>query len=198
MNKSIYIISTKEKADNNIYKIGVHVGDINKLICRYATYLLHPVVNYFCYIDSNLDIESALKDEFINERLINCNNRRSEWVELPLKQISKCLNSLINGAFHNLVIDLSRDINHFTKKNKIALAKSDYPKLVDCDNGDRFNMLIDHIAQGVICSEVDLKRLKVVENLLDIAKDVTGFDIVDNNDDAQENGEVLLFSNKKE
>lgn len=171
--KAVYVVSTPDKADNNIYKLGSHFGDVHRLIGRYTTYLLHPIVYYFCYIDSNIDIESALKDEFVDERILNWKNKKSEWINLPLKQIVKCLNLLTVNANRHVVVDVAKH------SKQISVV---YPKIIDSDNSKRYSILTDYVRFiKVDCHGVDLKRLKIVDDLLDIIRDVTGFDIIENN-----------------
>lgn len=60
--KAFYILSTMNKAKKNIYKIGVHTGDIYSLLSRYLTYILDPIIYYFQYLDKESDnVEDILK-----------------------------------------------------------------------------------------------------------------------------------------
>lgn len=176
--KAIYVVSTQDKADNDIYKIGIHLGTVKKLICRYATYVLHPVVYYFCYIDSNFDIESALKDEFIDERLINCNNKKSEWINLPLCKIVKCINFLTENANKDTIVDSTTGVNNYIGNNtdntkvKINKIMSDN----EADRNKRFKLLCKYCKNIKLdCDNEDILRLKLIKNMLDIIKNTLSF-----------------------
>lgn len=176
---AVYVVSTSSHADSDTYKLGIHCGTVGKLMRRYGTYLIHPIVYYFCYIDSNFDIERALKDEFIDERIIDYNNKKSEWIKLPLAKIIKCLNALIDDSHHDTIIDVVNCVNKYVPK-----AQSVKPDILlkmdssDDANKARYNMLCDLCNDEEIeCSKNDKKRLKLVKNMLDIINETVDFDV---------------------
>lgn len=84
MTTALYIISTLEHAKQNEYKLGIHTGSEKNLISRYTTTLINPIVYYFRYSECSEIIESELKQHFKNERIVNCNGKKLEWIKIEL------------------------------------------------------------------------------------------------------------------
>lgn len=97
INNTIYIISTPEKAAQNIYKIGKHCGSKGKLIGRYITTLIYPIV-YFSQRVYNYDlIEENILKELDGHRLVNLHGNKSEWINLDLNTIKEAITRNIDA-----------------------------------------------------------------------------------------------------
>ncbi|AVL94393.1 T5orf172 domain-containing protein [Moumouvirus australiensis] len=106
--KYIYIISTTEQSNNNIYKIGRHKGSKSKLIKRYRTYLINPIVFYFEQVHDYVVIENIIKKFLSNFIIKDKKGKDTEWVNL---KISKLI-SVIKNA-----IDIYNKTNNFENNN---------------------------------------------------------------------------------
>ena len=84
MATAIYIISTRVHAEKNEYKLGKHTGSKKKLLSRYTTSLINPILYYFRYSKNSERIESILKQHFEKERIVNRNGHKSEWINIKL------------------------------------------------------------------------------------------------------------------
>ena len=78
----IYVISNQVYAEQKLFKIGKHKGSKKKLIRRYKTYLIDPIVYYFFPTGSYYVDEQHLLHRFTNHRM-----GTSEYVHLELEQI---------------------------------------------------------------------------------------------------------------
>lgn len=84
----VYIISTKEKSAENIFKPGKHTGTLRKLESRYVTSLVNPIV-YFYYPTKYASlIEAEIKKQLDAQRIINDNGTKTEWVKTELRTIT--------------------------------------------------------------------------------------------------------------
>ena len=80
----LYLISTTEKAKQDMYKLGSHKGSQLKLISRYQTYLIDPII-YFSYpIENPRFIESELKNIFKKYRIKNSNGKLTKWIKMDI------------------------------------------------------------------------------------------------------------------
>jgi hypothetical protein len=78
----IYVISNKVYSDHYMYKIGKHTGTKKKLIKRYKTYLIEPIVYLFFPTHTPLKDECAILARLAKYRIGN-----SEFVKLDLDQV---------------------------------------------------------------------------------------------------------------
>jgi len=92
---NIYVLSTSEKIKRNIYKIGKHKGSQNKLLARYKTALINPVIYFYQHVNNYTIIENKIKSRLNQYRIRDENNRITEWVTLELSQIIKCIIDII-------------------------------------------------------------------------------------------------------
>jgi hypothetical protein len=89
---SIYIIKGE---DTYKYKIGKWHSDINKLKSRYITPLPNVQIIQFTKVgdeSTSLKIEKYFKIKYANNRMINDNNRKSEWYELNSDELQSVKN----------------------------------------------------------------------------------------------------------
>ena len=93
--KLLYLISTREKAEKNEYKLGRHNGTITQLIRRYQTALIDPIIYFSIPIENYVIAESLLKIRLYNYRLENNNGRKSEWICLTCSKIIKYIKDVI-------------------------------------------------------------------------------------------------------
>lgn len=91
---AIYVISTKAQASRNRYKVGKHSGTKNKLLSRYRTYLIKPVVYYFEQVKDYTTFERDLLACFDSHRLITDKGSKSEWVTMDLNKILRKISKL--------------------------------------------------------------------------------------------------------
>ena len=87
----VYIISTSEKAKNNIFKIGKHTGSQGRLLSRYKTSLIDPYICYFHESDDYSEIEKLLLGKMEDFRIKNEDGRKTEWIKLELSKIIQAL-----------------------------------------------------------------------------------------------------------
>jgi len=93
--RSLYATSTRKKSKKHKYKLGYHTGPKNRLLSRYHTYLINPVIFYFkptvnaAFLEA--DIFNILEDFIIYDE----NNKKTEWVCLELEKIIECIENLI-------------------------------------------------------------------------------------------------------
>jgi hypothetical protein len=78
----IYVISNQVYAEKNLYKIGKHKGTKKKLLRRYKTYLIDPIVYYFFPTGTYYTDEQTLLSRFSNYRM-----GTSEYVHLDIERI---------------------------------------------------------------------------------------------------------------
>jgi hypothetical protein len=82
----IYVISNQVYADKNLFKIGKHKGSKKKLIRRYKTYLIDPIVYYFFPTGTYYTDEQAILQRFSNHRM-----GTSEYVHLDIERIMEII-----------------------------------------------------------------------------------------------------------
>src|SRR6266567_3538330 len=85
----VYAVSTKKKANKHKFKFGSHTGTQQKLLSRYTTYLINPLIYYFYETPYAKEIENIFKKKCIDERIINDNGKITEWIYLELHNIAK-------------------------------------------------------------------------------------------------------------
>ena len=110
---SIYLISTHQKAKINEFKVGKFSGSIKKLISRYTTSLVSPIVFYYRKVNNYTLIEKQILSDLDKFRIINVNGNKSEWIVLDKNKIINIINKNIRK------FDQEHDIEIFD--NKIAV-----------------------------------------------------------------------------
>lgn len=94
---SLYILTDPAHEKNNEYKVGIHSGDIAKLIRRYITYVPEMIVKTFISLPEGKagEIEDKIKDQFSENRIVNTNGNVSEYYRIPLQTLYNFLMPLI-------------------------------------------------------------------------------------------------------
>lgn len=113
MNSAIYVISTKKQSMHNEYKIGRHIGTVSKLITRYSTYLIKPIVYFFRYVNDATTLEEIIKTFFYDFRICNINNKKSEWIKLQIDILLPNISLLcddFDDSMINTIIDIHKSI----------------------------------------------------------------------------------------
>lgn len=110
MFQTIYVISTQQKANKNVYNIGIQTGDINTTITQFLAYDLSPVIYYLCYVNLKLDLKSEIMKHFHKNLIKKLNNLT--WIEVPLDEIIKFLDSLLINVERRVLVDVQKNINH--------------------------------------------------------------------------------------
>jgi hypothetical protein len=91
----IYVITTKIYKQQNIYKVGKHSGNKEKLIKRYITALPNIEIIYFQECPLYDIVETNIKVELEQYRIKNCNGGLSEWVQMPLHKLKNIVDKQI-------------------------------------------------------------------------------------------------------
>lgn len=92
-----YIVTCPLYEAANRFKIGIHSGDMKKLIKRYETY--HPDCEFKLIYQSNraTEIESNMLKLLEQHRVIkNSSGNQSEWVDLEYDKIIEIFNKYKN------------------------------------------------------------------------------------------------------
>lgn len=92
--EAIYVVSTEEGANLNKYKIGKHTGTKEKLLSRYRTYLVTPVLYFFEHMEDSIDFEKDLKVYLDQYLMMTDKGNKSEWVVVGLEKIISKINKL--------------------------------------------------------------------------------------------------------
>lgn len=85
--KSIYVISTEADSKINKYKIGNHTGSQKKLLSRYQTYLINPIIFYYRPVHNWTIIDSEIKSKLHDYRIQTNDGTVTEWFQLQLSDI---------------------------------------------------------------------------------------------------------------
>ena len=120
---SIYLISTPERMDKDEYKLGKHKGSLNKLISRYVTPLVIPLVFCFARVNNYSEIETKILEELDNFRLLNVNGNKSEWIKLDRNKILTVIHNNINKFDINQPIEI-HDITKIPSFKEMILSNN--------------------------------------------------------------------------
>ena len=114
---SIYLISTHQKAKINEFKLGKFSGSVKKLISRYTTSLVSPIVFYYRKVNNYTLIEKQILSDLDKFRIINANGNKSEWIALDKNKIINTINKNIRN------FDQEHDIEIFDNKLFLTFKK---------------------------------------------------------------------------
>ena len=81
----VYIISDRSK--KGYAKVGIHVGNIEKLHTRYRTSIPELIIHCFTQLDSKpaaLRLEKMVKDKFVDFVVLHESGLKSEWFKVPV------------------------------------------------------------------------------------------------------------------
>jgi len=90
----VYVISTRDQSEKNIYKIGMHHGSHAALLRRYITDLIDPYIFYFKLVEDPKETEKEILLRLSKNRIISDNNHRTKWVQLPIKKIIEAIEDI--------------------------------------------------------------------------------------------------------
>ena len=85
----LYIVSTLDRIAANTFKVGKHTGTQRKLISRYRTYLVDPIILFY-HPDSSdkIDLlERSVLEQLTHARISDEDGRTTEWIRAPLFEI---------------------------------------------------------------------------------------------------------------
>ena len=99
--EAIYVISTLSKSKKNKYKAGRHTGTPKKLLSRYQTSLINPILFYFKPVDDGTKIENILKAKLKNYRIKNNDGKYTEWILMELKNIITTIEDIVSEDADN-------------------------------------------------------------------------------------------------
>ena len=87
INLSIYLISIPERIVKDEYKVGRFKGSMGKLLDRYMTPLVIPIIISFIKVINYKIIEKNILKDLDEYRIINLRNNKSEWIKLNKESI---------------------------------------------------------------------------------------------------------------
>lgn len=112
--ESIYIISTLKRSNDHIFKIGKHTGTRTKLMSRYATYLIDPIIFYFQPVINYGLVENKIKSKLKKFRIVNNNGKRTEWIKLELIDLMRCITKIVDYYTNKYkIIEIETEHNIF-------------------------------------------------------------------------------------
>lgn len=114
---SIYILSTREEAEKDKYKVGKHTGTQSKLLSRYGTPLINPIIYYFREVNNAKVIEDIFKKRFKEHRIVNENDSTTEWVNLELNLIINAIDEIIKENPAEIKFDIQSTNKKINKCN---------------------------------------------------------------------------------
>ena len=95
--EAIYVISTLPDSKINKFKLVKHTGAQKKLLSKYSTYYMDPIIFYYKSVDNSQKIENIIKRQLKNYGLKHKDGTYTEWVSLDLETIIDTINI---GFFH--------------------------------------------------------------------------------------------------
>lgn len=95
-NESIYVVSTKSRALENIYKIGYHTGTQKKLLSRYRTSLINPIIYFFINVDNKEVIEKNVHEKLKDYMILDDDSNKTEWFKVSIFEIVRTIETEIN------------------------------------------------------------------------------------------------------
>nr|QBK84697.1 MAG: T5orf172 domain protein [Pithovirus LCDPAC01] len=94
----VYIITSAAKRKDGLYKVGIHTGDLPKLIKRYTTPLPDLEIILFYPILHARNVEGEILRTLHDKRRKTMNGRLSEWVNIPLIDLIRVVIHYIEWA----------------------------------------------------------------------------------------------------
>jgi len=83
----LYVVSTVEKMEENIFKVGKHTGTQRKLISRYRTYFIDPVILFYVPSDNINELEKTVLYKLQQFRISDLDGGETEWVKLSFADL---------------------------------------------------------------------------------------------------------------
>nr|QQV29754.1 hypothetical protein K-LCC10_0499 [Kaumoebavirus] len=105
----LYVISAPDRAAQNLFKFGFHTGDKDKLLKRYRTALINPVI--YLFEEGTLENEKEILYSLDEVRQMNDNENKSEWIKLDLYTLVTFIRGFLNQMETKSLYD-SRDIKN--------------------------------------------------------------------------------------
>lgn len=99
--KAIYLISSKDRVKKNKYKFGKHTGTSVRLISRYITALIKPIIFHFAIVENNDEIEKEVLRRLDKYRIVNSRGNKSEWLQTELIRIVDTINEVTANFIKN-------------------------------------------------------------------------------------------------
>lgn len=157
--KSIYIISTLEKSQKHEFKMGKHKGSQKKLLSRYRTYLVDPIIFYFRPVINYNFIENKIKSKLKKFRISDEDNNLTEWIKLELFQLISYIDAIITIYSGDSAIDNINDSGDDDNNNNELSSENLHP-------------LFEHIKESYVKKgiDIDMKFTDFYNNYLEYAK----------------------------
>lgn len=161
--QGIYVISNETYMQINKYKVGKHTGNLTKLISRYKTYLIDPIICFYVISENYSRLEYDILQSLKAQRIKDGNGKLSEWVIHPLPKIINTINVLVNTYNeynYNILQDIPDNVQFYitTLKENIPYTYKQYrlwmlnnAKIInDLDFNDEVSMLKEFIQANEI------------------------------------------------
>jgi hypothetical protein len=133
MGYNIFVLSTTEKAKNDTYMIGKHKGSQQKLLEKYVTILIDPVIYFHQRVSNYAAIENKIKSKLDANRIDN-----GEWINLKLSHIKEHIWDVINSNEINKTIPkyytINDDPNDFIESDDSYREDCQYPHSIHHDD----------------------------------------------------------------
>ncbi|QGR54394.1 hypothetical protein [Moumouvirus maliensis] len=156
--KSIYIISSPEMAEKNLFKVGKHTGTPNDLINRYQTAIPNVNIYFFQHLENADEIENEIKNRLYEFRTFtqrsmkkisegcdsNSKINKTEWFNTPFLNLHKHLKKIINCE-NEIIIDVSENYPglRFNSYNLLSVSLMKTVALLTCLVNKNNIILID-------------------------------------------------------
>jgi hypothetical protein len=83
----VYVITTMEHMKKNMFKFGKHTGTQRKLLSRYKTYLINPIIILYLPQDDMHEFENRVLTKLSAVRIHDDDGGNTEWVHMPLLEL---------------------------------------------------------------------------------------------------------------
>lgn len=166
--KYIYIISTVQGATTHRYKVGKHTGKQSKLISRYKTPLINPIIYMFLPCEQADNVENEIKNKLKSNRVLDDNNRLSEWVDLPLCELINIIIEITNKYSNDAIMikhEYNDDLIETILDNFNDDSDNSSKKYTQITNADEFMKLTD-IKHIIITNKKTLEGYLKFENTI--------------------------------
>lgn len=152
---NFYVISTKKKSKQNLYKCGINTGGYKNLIGRYQTYFVidYPVI----YDMFEVTIHHEFEDDFLElvdeHRVTFQNGEKSEWIILPLDEIMELIKRVLSNDKYEVLRDITINSEPLTNDEIVSPVDFNVNEMYEIfeglDNGylhyeeNKFGVIID-------------------------------------------------------
>jgi hypothetical protein len=87
MSDLVYVVTSSINEKNGFYKVGIHTGDQKKLLTRYKTPLIDPMIRFSISSPNAAIIEREVLKKLKNYRVTDASGKDSEWLNYDLIEL---------------------------------------------------------------------------------------------------------------